>query len=222
MGLFLSMSGIIGKSSEEVEFQLKKFAEINSGSFNLALGSEPNEDLCVIKENNKNTVIVYPGDFMKWDEVSQFISERLDCPTFSFHIHDGDFWIYFFYSNGNQIDQFNPIPDYWDGNISAEEINDFKGNASLIAEKLNIDSQLIEKYLVRWDLEAENYKAYPDDEFENEDWQVVDFMRKMGLEYALDNDGKPEGKVFTFEVGEKIKNLISTVGKDKKPWWRFW
>jgi hypothetical protein len=30
--------------------------------------------------------------------------------------------MYILYNNGQIIDQFNPIPDYWDENISDEEM----------------------------------------------------------------------------------------------------
>jgi hypothetical protein len=33
----------------------------------------------------------------------------------------------------------------------------------------------IKKYLVTWDLDKDEEKAYPDDEFTNCDWQLIDF-----------------------------------------------
>jgi len=54
---------------------------------------------------------------------------------------------------------------------------------------------------VRWDLdEPEPLKAYPDDEFSaGEDWQLVDFMRKLGLVYPVSDDGELSGITYRFE-----------------------
>jgi hypothetical protein len=56
-------------------------------------------------------------------------------------------------------------------------------------------------YLTRWDLEdPHDRKAYPDDEFPmGLDWQVVDFMRKLGLIYPDPGLGSRDGDTFCFE-----------------------
>ncbi len=55
----------------------------------------------------------------------------------------------------------------------------------------------IEKYLVRWDLDAEDsIKAYSNDDFGQEDWQLLDFMRKLGLPYPMDDNGAPKGPTY--------------------------
>jgi len=60
---------------------------------------------------------------LEWDESSAFLSRELQAPVFSFHIHDGDLWMYILHVNGLAVDQFNPVPDYWDDQISSEEID---------------------------------------------------------------------------------------------------
>jgi hypothetical protein len=48
---------------------------------------------------------------------------------------------------------------------------------------------------MRWAIKNEdNDKAYQDDEFTNEDWQLTDFMKKVGLLYPIDNEGNPMGE----------------------------
>jgi hypothetical protein len=39
-------------------------------------------------------------------------------------------------------------------------------------------------------------KAYPTDEFAQEDWQLLDFMKKLKLPYPIDDDGNPKGQVY--------------------------
>ncbi|MGN6438004.1 MAG: hypothetical protein ACTHMM_15800 [Agriterribacter sp.] len=198
MGMFLSLSCIVGKAQAEVVASLTNYAKSVSGGLekeNLPIDSD---NCCVIKEAGGNTTIFYPYPYLEWDKSSEFISRELNAPVFSFHIHDGDLWMYVFFVTGEIVDQFNPIPDYWDDKLSEEEIESWKGNAKVVASYFkNINQADIEKYLSRWNLEAEeNEKAYAGDEFSNEDWQLLDFMKKLQFPYPLDDDGKPIGQIY--------------------------
>lgn len=130
--------------------------------------------------------------------------QRIGAPVFSFHIHDGDLLMYVLYVNGEVVDQFNPIPDYWDEHVSDEEIESWKGDASIVSRYIStLSPTQIEKYLTRWNLDAdETNKAYEDDEFVNEDWQLLDFMRKCGLPYPFDEDGNPKGQSYKLWTDE--------------------
>jgi hypothetical protein len=185
----------------------------------------------VVEEGGGNTTIFYPYDYLEWDKSSQFISRELQAPVFSFHIHDGDLWMYMLYVNGEIVDQFNPIPDYWDENIDDAEMESWKGDARKIAKYVNaVSPKDIDKYLVRWDLDdEESEKAYPDDEFAQEDWQLLDFMGKLGLPYPLDDDGMPKGDTFKLWTKEfPLKQQPSTAttqvesNANRRPWWKFW
>lgn len=227
MGMFLSLSSVIGKNQEEVIKSLRKYAQSANGGLELQSLSLNHGNCAVIGESNGNTTIYNPNAFLDWDESSAFISKDLNAPVFSFHIHDGDFWMYTLFVNGQPVDHFNPIPDYFDDNVSEEELNAFKGNVQTIARfVLSVDIKNIENYLIRWDLDKENVKAYPDDEFANEDWQLLDFMRKLGLAYPIDNHGKPNGQVYklwTQNLPLKPDVYGTSINKElKKHWWKFW
>ena len=185
MGLFLSLSGVIGRTKDEVLTSLTNYANSVDGGLSEENLTTDNEHCCVIEEINGNTTILYPNGYIEWDASSEFISKELMTSVFSFHIHDGDLWMYILYANGIVIDQFNPIPDYWTDEISENEIQSWKGDASIITKQIpNLESKDIEKYLVRWDFDNEDEeKAYPTDEFIKEDWQLVDFMRKVGFSH---------------------------------------
>ena len=77
---------------------------------------------------------MYPGDFFGWDKASKRLSRSLGVPVISLHIHDGDLWMYVLYRGGEEIDQFNPIPDYWSEDLSPEERSSWAGDASAMAE----------------------------------------------------------------------------------------
>ena len=94
-----------------------------------------------------------------------------------------------------------------------------------------LNSKEIENYITRWDLDSEeNNKAYPDDEFTNEDWQLLDFMKKLKLPYPLDDNFQPKGRVYKLWTKELPLRPISnstTSPKTRevninKPWWKLW
>lgn len=100
-----------------------------------------NDNCCIIDEANGNTTIFYPDGYLEWDDSSEFISRELNATVFSLHIHDGDLWMYLLYNNGKVVDQFNPVPDYWDENITDEEIESWKGNASIVTNYVSYIAQ---------------------------------------------------------------------------------
>lgn len=148
--------------------------------------------------------VLYPGNFFDWDSTSQFLSQRLKKPVFSFHIHDGDLWMYSLYEKGAVVDQFNPVPDYWQ-ELDENERLSWQGNASEVAKRVpGLLPEQISKYLIQWGddvLESdERKKAYPTDQFHNgDDWQLVDFLKKLGFDYPVDDRGAPHGVTYRFE-----------------------
>jgi hypothetical protein len=160
MGNFLALSSVIGKTKDEVIASLANYAKSVGGGLEREgiVGSDIINywNSCIIEEANGNTSILYPDSFTEWDDSSKFISKELNATVFSFHIHDGDLWMYILFHNGLIVDQFNPIPDYWDDNLSQEEIDSWKGNAQTIVKFIpSIKSSDIDRYLVRWDLDDE-------------------------------------------------------------------
>ena len=225
----MSLSGVIGKSISEVEHCLRKYLISKSGGLEPKNLNHLDKNCSILTEGINGTTIFYPYSFMDWDDASMTLSRVLNCPVFSFHIHDGDFWMFILYKNGEVIDQFNPIPDYWIEDISTNEIEEQKGNPELIAQLIeNVNSEDLSKYLQRWDLESHTYKAYPDDQYVNEDWQLVDFMKKIGLDFPLDDKDNAKGTVYQFWTKEleKITDGSATKYKEPsistKPWWRLW
>ncbi|MCF8277737.1 MAG: hypothetical protein K9J17_13470 [Flavobacteriales bacterium] len=200
------MSGVIGRTTEEVVSCVRDYAESKSGGLEQQVDNDLKENTCIIHEGENGTAVVYPMGFVEWDSCSQYISQQLNCPVFSFHIHDGDFWMYVLYNRGDQVDQFIPIPDYWDENVSEEEITAQKGNPQLLAELIpKLKAQDVSNYLVRWEWGKEPTKAYPNDTYNNEDWQLIDFMDKIRLAFPLNDQYKPIGSVYTLWTDQLLK-----------------
>lgn len=141
---------------------------------------------CQFKVQGKGISILFNEDCVGYEFLAEAISKEAGKAVLLLYIYDDDFWGYFLYENGSQIDQFNPMPDCLE-EVSEEERQEMKGNAKAISEYFHVEEALIEKYLVYWTeemLEGEETKAYEEDEFVQCDcWQLADFMRKLGYPY---------------------------------------
>lgn len=204
MGLFLAASGIIGADSAAVERSVGSFAAAHGGTFESQVGTTADSNIAVIAQRGSNTTILHPREFMRWDELSEHLSIELCLPVFSFHIHDGDLWMFVLFDKGEIVTRFNPIPEYW-GELDPHEKASWAGDAPAICQRIpGLSPDSIEHYFVEWTEEVADSgrKAYPDDEFPyGIDWQMTDFMRRIGLEYPLDRDGNPNGKTFRMRAG---------------------
>lgn len=221
MGLFLSLSGIIGKTEDEVANSLKKFAISAKGNLERADITSESANYCVISCANGNACILYPAYFFDWDASSEFLSKDLQTTVFSFQIHDEDFWLYTMYNNGTVVDQFLPVPEYFDENTTPEESDSWKGNAAVVAQYIDVRPEDIERYLQRWDGgdNEEALKAYYDDVYTYGDcWQLIDFMKKVGLVYRVDK-GNSIGEVYRLWTHD-LK--LQPTSAEKRPWWKVW
>jgi hypothetical protein len=207
MGLFLSMSGVIGAKAPEVVDLLRQYAETKNGALSEAAISFSDQNFLTMVESSGGATILFPNYFSDSYSVSETLSRALEGPVFQLDIHDGDLWMYALYEKGQIIDRFNPVPEYW-GELDEKERESWRGNAAIVASKVpGLKPEAIANYLIKWDdsvfLGDEQRKAYPDDQCHvGEDWQIVDFMKRLGLDYPLDGDGNPIGRTYRFKVGK--------------------
>lgn len=205
MGLFLAMSGVIGADKAAVESALRSFVETRKGTLQQETRGTEDPNTLVLLDDRSKCSVLYPCDFNEWDKASSYLSSQLGVPVFSFHIHDEDLWMFVLFDKGEQVSQFNPLPEYWDDSISEEERAIWSGNATLIASIIpGVSPDAISPYLTHWDLDDEEPgQAFPDDEFPFHDcWQLCDFMRRIGLSYPLDGTGKVLGETYEFVIPE--------------------
>lgn len=240
MGLFLSGSGAIGADRESVIRSIGSFVQSRGGRFEPSSETTPERDLAAIGENAGNTTVVYPRDFHDWDDASKFISADLNVPVFSLHIHDGDLWMIIAFENGEEVAWFNPIPDYW-GETTAAEQRKWAGDPDTIARLAGIQPDRISRYLVSWndDGTMPSGKAYDGDESDyGTDWQLTDFMARIGLKYPILADGTVDGQEYFLRVKRPSRRRPNEDNKPiqfapikapivrepvvKPPWWKFW
>lgn len=189
MGLFLAISSIVGAQTSEVQACVADYVAGRGGTLERGADGLSEDQEARLLESSGGVTFVYPDGFCEWDDVSAKLSADLGKPTFSFHIHDGDLWMFILFVDGREAAQFNPIPDYW-GDLGADERAIWLPSADAVARYVpGARAQELAPYLVEWPDEGLPGKAHPDDEFEYIDWQVVDFMRRLGFAYPEPGQG---------------------------------
>jgi hypothetical protein len=197
------MSGVVNGDEDSVVDALRAYAEDHEGMLENADLTTEDDGCLVVSSGAGGVTILYPGDFFDWDSVSKYLSLNRGRPVFSFHIHDGDLWMYSLFDDGEIVDKFNPLPAYWQ-ELEDDERLSWQGNATVVARQVpGLAPENISKYLVQWNDEvfdsAARKKAYPTDHFfYGDDWQLVDFMGKLGLDYPVDDRGVPHGVTYRF------------------------
>lgn len=193
MGLFLQTAIIPDCSETEVRNAVTAVAEQYSQELEAPHTDELKYDIidlipkeCKYQSAPNGISILFNEDCIGYDSLAGALSEELDKAVLLLYIYDGDYWGYFLYDKGLEIDQFVPIPDYFE-KATEKELQQKKGNAGIIAKYFHVDKASIEKYIVFWTnsmRRSYSEKAYADDEFgQCEDWQMADFMRKLGYPY---------------------------------------
>lgn len=120
-----------------------------------------------------------------YETLATALSLEIKRPILLLYIYDDDFWGYDLYENGEEIDRFCPIPDYFE-EVSEEEAAKSAGDPWCLARYFTVHPEDIQNYLRVWteELMEEDEKAYPEDECSQCDcWQMADFMAKLGFPY---------------------------------------
>ncbi len=238
MGLFLSASGVLSPDGAAVRNAIASYVTSTGGTFELRAGTTNDRNIGVMQSSESTTTVLYPDGFSDWDDLSKFLSLELKKPVFSFHIHDGELWMFIAFIDGKEVAWFNPIPDYWE-EVNDEERSRWAGNAQLVASLVpNLAADSIERYFVPWteDVLAAEQKSYNDDEFPiGVDWQLTDFMRRIGFVYPLDDSGNPTGETFYLKIRrQRPPSSDTNIPKSRpespttqpksqdKPWWKIW
>lgn len=214
MGEFIWMCGIAGAKPDAVEAFVRAAVNKQGGQLEEAPAAcEDANALTLCWSEPDRVVLVYPVEALDPEKFPSALSRGLGASVFDFHIHDGDIWVYTLYSGGKKKDRFNPRPDYW-GPVSNRERRAWQGSAELIAREWpNLQPDHISRYLVPWD-QADVEKAYPNDGHAYGDcWQVVDFMRRLGLP---DPTGEVQKKCF-IRTDTNSTSLLAAFGLQPKP-----
>ncbi len=206
MGLFLDMSGVAGVRSADVEQVLADYVAQRGGVFDPVAEAGADVNVVALAESlGGHVTIVHAGAYTDWPDVSAYLFLALGVPVLSLAIEDGDFWMYQLFVGGNEVDRFNPLPDYYDDSMAEAERRRWAGSAATLAQHWpGVDKAELRLYLISWDDDAiwdEERKVRPEDRYPLGDaWQVVDFMERLGLVCPVDEEVHLSGKTFRFEI----------------------
>lgn len=188
-GSTVSLSAVIGRTHKEVLNALGKYTESADGGIQEEKRNIVDEFRCIIKEDNGSTTVMYPDGFLEWDSASKHLSIELDASVFALHKHEEALWLYILYEKGNIVDEFSPIPTFWDPKISEEEVRKLQGDADIVSGCIEgIKSKDVENYLIKWD-KAKTKRAYPYDQYGFEALQMHDFMKSIRVPDPVPLDG---------------------------------
>ncbi len=156
-------------------------------------------DVRIFAPTNSWTVVLWPEYFNIHDiEVCKELSAALRTTISTVHVYDGDYWTHVLLRDGEALDHFASMPNYFDEEDGedgdeaephgAARARKWAGDASVVAKALSLPSpDAITPYFVSVDEDTDDEKAFPEDEFELSDfWVFTDFWRKTGVAYPPD------------------------------------
>jgi hypothetical protein len=71
---------------------------------------------------------VFPDGYGQDERLSKFIAKQLDYDVLHLMVHDDDTFCYWFYRNGNLVDEYNSHPGYFGEFVSRKKREKLKGN----------------------------------------------------------------------------------------------
>jgi hypothetical protein len=175
MGNFIDIGIVKSLTSDLTEEYLGEWEPGSGDSFD--------HDDWEFEDQNGDTVMA--ANYMHDESAAFFelVSKKTDGVTMHLYIYDSDCWGYHLFDKGCGIDKFRTVPDMF-GEGDGE---DYLGNSALVAECFGVKEDDIKNYFVPWTEEMlekeESTWAYEGDSFAyGVDWQVTDFMKKLGYE----------------------------------------
>ena len=81
-----------------------------------------------------------------YEDLAKRLSSPLPSPVMVLYIYDDDYWGYFLYQNGMELDRFASLPDYFEPGSPPDR----PGNAPLLARIFSAAPGDIEPYLLPW------------------------------------------------------------------------
>lgn len=113
MGMFLSVLIVQDANQQDVKNSLEKTGKLYP-NWNLL----PEE--CQYRAYSGGVQVLLNEMCAGYEDIPREVSKDLICPAMLCYLYDGDFWGYFLYDKGDEVDNFNPMPDYFE-EVSEEE-----------------------------------------------------------------------------------------------------
>lgn len=168
MGVFWHVA--VFKKQDKVNLQevIRELAE-DGNEFKIV----PEE--CYFFDCKAGTVLGLNDFCLAFDGMAKALSQRLKGPVLVCDIYDDDFWDYYLYEKGVELDKFMTVPDCLE-EIPDEEWEQWRGNAELLAEEFDCEVEPLSELIRFWG------------EDEGDAWEVMDFLEALGFEFPEEGD----------------------------------
>ena len=179
MGLFLNVLIVPDRDKATVKNCLDQKGDLPGWEL------KPSE--CQYKDDSTGTMVLLNDWCSGYADIPKAISQELHSTALLCYIYDGDFWGYFLYQNGMELDRFTPMPSYFE-EISEDERQRCAGSSQVLAQCFQIPAERVERYLQEWtdeilESDQEVYAYEGDESPAGQDWQMTDFMNALGFPY---------------------------------------
>lgn len=174
----------------------KKQDKINMQDIITQLVEDGNEfeivpEECSFYDCEAGTVLCLNDFCLAFDGVAKALSQRMKGPVLVCDIYDDDFWDYYLYENGIELDKFMTVPDCLE-EIPDEEWEQWRGNAELLAEEFGCEPESLSEFIRFWG------------EDEGDVWEVVDFLEALGFEFPEEGGNLGEECLDSADMGGTV------------------
>lgn len=115
-----------------------------------------------------------------YEDLADGLSRILPGPSMVLYIYDDDYWGYFLYQNGAELDQFASLPDYFGAGSPPNR----PGNAGVLAGIFGVPEDVVHPYVLPWTDEKMGLCAREGDQAViGDSWQLADFMDALGFPF---------------------------------------
>lgn len=132
----------------------------------------------------KGPAVLLNEGSLGYDALTRRLSECVSSPVMDLYIYDDDYWGYWVYQRGAEVDSFASVPDYFKPGSPPNK----PGNAPLVAQLFRAPAQDLLPYLTPWreeDMELDLFARDGDSAVIGDSWQMADFMGALGFAFDL-------------------------------------
>lgn len=171
MGVF--WNGAVLKKQDMVDIQ-EVIKELAEGDNPFRILSEE----CFFYDCEGGTAVVFNDGSIGFEALAEALSLRIEGPVLVCSIYDGDYWDYYLYKAGKELNRFMTLPDYFE-EVDDKEKERWRGNAELLSEEFGCPAAPLAPYLHFWEESGEE-----------DPWEVLDFLSALG--FAIEEDDVPD------------------------------
>jgi len=195
MALFLATSAFQTEDLDAVLDAVPAFFRTNSWPTEQIpdIGTPTVDDVRIYAPENGWTVVVWPPSFSE-EPAARAMSGSLGVLASTVRVHDGDYWRHVLLRDGEVLDRFASMPDYFTDDPAevARLRTKFGGDPAVVAAAVGCTTAQLAPYMVHVDFDpdgtpVQHGKAFPEDTSEvDSPWVFASFWRQFGPHYPQD------------------------------------